>query len=584
MEAQQNDSNGLIPAFDRKFFSGSADFTIIGHDQIGGKAQGLAFIRNTLAKAAPPEELKDLEISVPRLAVLCTDVFDSFLKRNNLFEIALSDEPDNIIVREFLKGDFPAEYVGDLMALISEVKIPLAIRSSSLLEDALHQPFAGVYATKMIPNNHSDPSVRFQKLLEAVKFVYASTFFEEAKSYVRGAGIDVGDEKMAVVIQEVVGERHGNRFYPTISGVGRTFNYYPTGNSKPEDGVVNLALGLGRMIVDGGLTWTYSPAAPRAVPPFGSVRDQLRMTQVEFFAVNMGETVFDPVKETEFEITCKLSDAEYDGSIKFIASTYNARSDRIYPGIGADGPRVINFAPVLVDRLVPLNDAIKRVLEISREAVGAEVEIEFAVTLDKKNGVPARFGFLQVRPMAASNETVDIDESVFDRDDIIVCSEAVLGNGEIENIADVVFVDPDSFDAKDSRLIAMEIEALNRKLTGDKVNYLLIGFGRWGSSDPWLGIPVNWGQISGARAIVEATLPNMNADLSQGSHFFHNLTAFGVPYFSVSFDRTGSKINWDWFKRQKTVEKNRFSSHVRLNKSLTIRVDGRSGKGVIFYE
>ncbi|MBC8277093.1 MAG: hypothetical protein H8E46_02605 [FCB group bacterium] len=584
MEAQQNDSNGLIPAFDRKFFSGSADFTIIGHDQIGGKAQGLAFIRNTLAKAAPPEELKDLEISVPRLAVLCTDVFDSFLKRNNLFEIALSDEPDNIIVREFLKGDFPAEYVGDLMALISEVKIPLAIRSSSLLEDALHQPFAGVYATKMIPNNHSDPSVRFQKLLEAVKFVYASTFFEEAKSYVRGAGIDVGDEKMAVVIQEVVGERHGNRFYPTISGVGRTFNYYPTGNSKPEDGVINLALGLGRMVVDGGLTWTYSPAAPRAVPPFGSVRDQLRMTQVEFFAVNMGETVFDPVKETEFEITCKLSDAEYDGSIKFIASTYNARSDRIYPGIGADGPRVINFAPVLVDRLVPLNDAIKRVLEISREAVGAEVEIEFAVTLDKKNGVPARFGFLQVRPMAASNETVDIDESVFDRDDIIVCSEAVLGNGEIENIADVVFVDPDSFDAKDSRLIAMEIEALNRKLTGDKVNYLLIGFGRWGSSDPWLGIPVNWGQISGARAIVEATLPNMNADLSQGSHFFHNLTAFGVPYFSVSFDRTGSKINWDWFKRQKTVEKNRFSSHVRLNKSLTIRVDGRSGKGVIFYE
>ena len=584
MEPQQHDANGLIPAYDRKLFSGSADFTIIGHGQIGGKAQGLAFIRKILTTSPMPEELKDFKIGVPRLAVLCTDVFDSFMKRNNLFEIAFSAAPDSTIAREFLKGDFPAEYAGDLMALISEVKIPLAIRSSSLLEDALHQPFAGVYATKMIPNNHSDPSARFQKLLEAVKFVYASTFFEEAKSYVRGAGIDVGEEKMAVVIQEVVGARYGDRFYPSISGVGRSFNYYPTGNNKPEDGVINLALGLGRTIVDGGLTWTYSPAAPRGVPPFGSVTDQLRMTQTEFFAVNMGEAVFDPVKETEHEITCELSEAEYDGNLKFIASTYNPRSDRIYPGIGADGPRVINFAPVLVDRLLPLNDAIKRVLEISRQAVGAEVEIEFAVSLDKKNGIPARFGFLQVRPMAASNATVDLDESVFERSDTIVFSESVLGNGVIENISDIVFVDPDSFNAKDSRLIAMEIEALNRKLTGDKLAYLLIGFGRWGSSDPWLGIPVNWGQISGARAIVEATLPNMNADLSQGSHFFHNLTAFGVPYFSVLFDRTSSRINWEWLHQQKTVEKTRFLAQLHLNTPLTIKVDGRSGKGAIFYE
>ena len=583
MEHQQN-SEGTIPRFDRKFFSGSDDFTIIGYGQIGGKAQGLAFIRETLRSGFSSVGIEGIEVGIPKLAVLCTDVFDAFMKRNNLYETALSDEPDKIIAREFLRADFPAEYVGDLMALINEVKIPLAVRSSSMLEDALHQPFAGVYATKMIPNNQSDPAARFQKLIEAVKFVYASAYFEEAKSYVRGAGIDVRDEKMAVVIQEVVGARCGDRFYPVISGVGRTFNYYPSGSSKPEDGVVNLALGLGRTIVDGGMTWPYSPVSPRSVPPFGSVRDQLRMTQVEFLAVNMGESVYDPVKETEFEISCRLSDAEYDGNLKFTASTYNPRSDRIYPGVGSDGPRVINFAPILVDRLIPLNDAIKRVLDLSREALGAEVEIEFAITLDRKNGIPLRFGFLQIRPMAASNETVEIADSIFEGENTVISSDTVLGNGIIDDISDIIFVDPDNFNAKDTRLIVQDLETFNRNLTVENVNYLLIGFGRWGSSDPWLGIPVNWGQISGARVIVEATLPNMNVDLSQGSHFFHNLTAFGVPYFSILFGQTRSKINWDWLKEQRVLKMTRFISHVRLNNPIKVRVDGRSGKGAIYYE
>jgi len=582
MDNLKNIENG-IPSFNRKFFSGSEDFMLIGEGRIGGKARGLAFIRNTLSNDFAPEEFPGFDVGIPKLAVLCTDVFDAFMKNNNLYDIALSEKPDKIIVHEFLKGDFPAEYVGDLMALMTEVNQPLAVRSSSLLEDALNQPFAGVYATKMIPNNQFDPAIRFQKLVQAIKFVYASTFFEEAKSYVRGANIDVSREKMAVIIQEVVGKRFGNRFYPTISGVGKSFNFYPSGRSNPEDGVINLALGLGRAIVDGGLIWSYSPVYPKAVPPFGSVRDMMRLTQTGFYAVNMGETIFDPEKETEFEVTCSLSDAEYDGNLKYIASTYNARSDRVYPGIGSDGPRIINFAPILVDRLLPINDLIARIMNISREAVETEVEIEFAMSLDSKTGTPVRFGFLQVRSMAGLHEEVEIPESQYRDENVIVSSQKVLGNGIIDDIRDIIYVNPDNFNAGKTPSIARELEMLNRKLNNAGLHYILIGFGRWGSSDPWLGTPVNWGQISGARVIVEAALSSMNVDMSQGSHFFHNLTGFGVPYFSIEYESRNSIINWEWLKQQESSEDTANLHHLRLETPLIVKVDGRIGKGVIYH-
>ena len=583
-KANRPNDKGDIPEFDRKFFTATHDFMIIGRGGIGGKARGLAFIKKILTERLSADDFPGISVSIPRLAVLCSDVFDTFMERNNLFDIALSDDSDQMIARAFLKGDFPSEYVGDLMALVNEVKSPLAIRSSSMLEDAMNQPFAGVYATKMIPNNQSEPSIRFQKLIEAIKFVYASTYFNEAKSYIRGANIDVRNEKMAVIIQEVVGARVDTRFYPTISGVGKSLNFYPLGKSKPEDGVINLALGLGRMIVDGGTSWAYSPNFPKAIPPFGNIRDLLRLTQLKFFAVNMGGAAYDPVKETEFEIECELENAESDNNLKFIASTYNAQSDRLYPGIGPDGPRVVNFAPILSDRLVPLNDVIKKILETSRDAVGSEVEIEFAVTLDKKGGTPARFGFLQVRSMRVSTESVSIDESDLDNKTVIASSSFSLGNGSVKDINNIVFVDPEKFNAQHTRAIALELEVMNRKLINEGVNYLLIGFGRWGSSDPWLGIPVNWGQISGSRAIVEATLPEMNVDLSQGSHFFHNLTGLGVPYFSVRFDRSDSIINWEWLAANNKTEITNFLCRIELEQPLHIKTDGRIGKGVIYID
>ncbi len=572
-----------IARFDRKFFESSADFMSIGEGELGGKARGLAFIDGFLKTRFPHSEFPGITVNIPRLAALTTDIFDAFMTRNRLRDIAFSEESDETIARAFIAADFPAEYTGDLMALISRVNRPLAVRSSSLLEDAMRRPFAGVYATKMTPNNQFNPEARFNKLIEAVKFVYASTYFREAKSYIRAAGANLENERMGVIIQEVVGTRNNSHFYPSISGVGKSFNYYTFGKAQPEEGVVNLALGLGRTIVDGGLIWSYCPAYPKAVPPCASPQELLKTTQLDFWAVEMGEAPFDPLKETEYEIKGSISEAENEGALDHIASTYIAASDKVYPGIGSDGPRILNFAPILVYRQLPLNDVVKLLLEISREAAGAEVEIEFAVTLGPDKGYPVRVGFLQVRPMVSPDRTVEVSEGLLSAEEAAISSDRVMGNGIWENIRDVIYIDPDKFEAKHTRSIAQELEALNNIMVQDNQPYVLIGFGRWGSSDPWLGIPVNWGQISGARVIVEATLEGMSVDLSQGSHFFHNLTSFGVPYFSVRHDIGASKIKWDWLRIQKTVSEMEFIRRVRTDEPLKVMVDGRKGKGVILY-
>lgn len=578
-------SSSPIPSFDRKFFTAPSNFTMMGTGSIGGKAQGLAFINKFLDEKFSKEKFSGFEVSIPRLTVIGTDVFAKFMERNDLYEAALSGQSDDRIAYVFQKAEFPTEYLGDLLALISEVHTPLAIRSSSLLEDALEHPFAGVYATKMIPNFRLEAATRFHRLLEAIKFVYASTFFREARAYIEKVGEDIHSERMGVIVQEVVGSRYSNRFYPTLAGVGRSYNYYPIGKARPENGVVNLALGLGKTIVDGGVSWAYSPAFPKLNPPFANSGELMKNTQTKFWAVNMGQTaVYDPTKEDEYMISETLESAEADDTLNFTASTYNAASDRIYPGIGSEGPRIINFAPILINRTPPLNDVINELLKISREAAGAEVEIEFAVDLNPKNGIPARLGFLQVRPMAASSEVVDIDRSSLSAEKVLIDTPTALGNGKIESIYDIVYVKPDSFNAKFTRLIANEVDAFNRRLVNEKKNYLLIGFGRWGSSDPWLGIPVYWSQISGAKVIVESTLPEMNVELSQGSHFFHNLTSFGVPYFTVKHTSNVSKIDWDWLTSQKIVSETELIRHIHLTKPITVLVNGRQGEGVILHD
>ncbi len=572
-----------IPQFNRRFFDSDERLTCIGAGSLGGKAQGLAFIRQTLISEFNPDAFTGIEVNIPTMTVICADVFDTFMARNDLYEIAYSNLPDDRIAYAFQNAHLPTEIVGDLRALITQVRTPLAIRSSSMLEDAMYEPFAGIYATKMIPNNQHSPDTRFQKLVEAIKFVYASTYFKSAKDYIRATSYRTEDEKMAVIIQEVVGQRHNGRFYPEMSGVARSHNYYPMGRAKPEEGVVNLALGLGKTIVDGGRSWTYSPAWPKVNPPFGSVGELLKQSQTEFWSVNMGKApAYDPIKETEYLVNADLADAEMDGTLRLTASTYNAQSDRITMGVGVQGPRVLTFAMLLVLNEIPLNALIKSLLSLCEQALGAPVEIEFAMTFagGRNSSVPHKFGFLQVRPMVVSNEPVEISDEDMVGDPILLASDNALGNGIIDNIQDIVYVKPEMFEAQYTQRIAYEIEALNKKLVADKRPYLLIGFGRWGSSDPWLGIPVNWGQVSGAKVIVEATLANMNVELSQGSHFFHNLTSFGVCYFSVLHTRQ-HQIDWNWLENQEDFSETQFVRHVKLPASLQIKVDGRSGRGRI---
>ena len=504
------------------------------------------------------------------------------MAQNDLYEVALSDSPDERIAHAFVQAELPAVFVGDLRALISRIHTPLAVRSSSLLEDALKHPFAGVYATKMIPNNQAAIGDRFKKLAEAVKFVWASTFFRDAKSYMRLIDRPFEEERMAVIVQEVVGERFDERFYPIVSGVIRTHNHYPIRPAKCEDGVVNLALGLGKTIVDGGVTWTYSPRFPNRPPPFGSTRDLVKNTQTRFWAVSMEPAPYDPVNEAEHLVQAGLDAAEWDDVLRFTASTYDAASDRLTLGTGAAGPRVLTFGRILELGDVPLNDVVRQLARHCKEKLQADVEIEFALTLDRRAGLPARFGFLQVRPMMVAHDLIEVEEADLQSERVLVASDVVLGNGRDSSMVDVVYVKPATFEAKHTPAIAAEVEALNRRLAAEGRRYVLIGFGRWGSSDPWLGIPATWPQISGARAIVEATLPEMNVDPSQGSHFFHNMISFQVHYFTVRHDGD-YRVDWGWLDEQPAAAETQFLRHVRLGAPLDIRVDGRHGRGVILH-
>jgi len=575
-----------IPPFGRKFFDSGAACARIGEGAVGGKARGLLAICERIAAGFGTGAFPGLSIDVPRFLVLTTDVFDAFVHHNRLDLDRLAGEPDDRIVHAFQQGDLPTRVLGDVKALVDGVHTPLAVRSSSLLEDSLERPFAGVYGTKMTPNNQPDAESRFHRLIEAIKFVYASTYFKGARSYLAtlpGEGkTGCGEpEKMAVVIQEIVGGRHGDRFYPDVSGVGRSYNFYPFGSSRPEEGVVDLALGLGKTIVDGGTVWSYSPAHPQAPPPFGSVADRLHNTQLTFWAVNMGQPPdFDPTLETEYLVRCGLAEAEYDGTLARAASTYVADSDRLVPGIGRAGPRVIDFAPLL-SRDEPFSEAVASLLRVGEEVLDADVEIEFALAFaGHREPRVGRLGVVQVRPMLVSDDEVVLQDTDMSAPGVLVATDHAMGNGIIDTIRDIVYVKPDSFETTLTARVAAELEEMNDRLRRAGRPYLLIGFGRWGSSDPSLGIPVSWGQISGAHVIVEATLPHMNVDPSQGSHFFHNLTSFRVAYLMVRHGRKPG-IAWAWLSGQPATAETELVRHLELARPLLVKVDGRTGRAIV---
>jgi hypothetical protein len=567
-----------IPAFDRRFFRSPELCTRLGDGELGGKARGLLAVRESLAGILRERE-GQLAISIPRMIVVATSVFDAFVERNGLGALARSGAPDGVIADAFQRAAFPAEWVGDLRALVEEVRAPLAVRSSSLLEDAMHRPFAGVYVTKMIPNDQPEVDLRFRRLTEAIKLVYASTYFGTARRYLEGTAAPASEERMAVLIQEVVGRRHGDRFYPDLSGVGKSYNFYPSGKARPDEGVIHLALGLGKTIVDGGACWAYSPRHPAAPPPYATAGELLDISQRRFWAVRMGPPpAFDPTAEDEHLVEGTLADAEYDGTLALVASTYDAASDRLSPGLGRAGPRLVDFAPLLRHRALPLNEALAALLERCREAVGGAVEIEFA--LSAGDG-PARLGFLQARPMVVSEEVVEIGDAAWAAPDTVVASTRALGNGVVGTLRDVVYVRPECFEARHTPRIAEELREIGQTLRAAGRPYLLIGFGRWGSSDPWLGIPVEWGDIAGARVIVESTLPGMDVEASQGAHFFHNLASFQVAYLTVRHDAVPG-IDWSWLASLPATAETSFVRHVALARPLRVKVDGRVGRGAVW--
>ncbi len=568
-----------VPPFDRDFFRSGLPFGQIGGGEIGGKGSGLLFVHHVLSHAQTRTADTAFEVRVPQTVALGTDLFDAFIERNDLGGIAQTDLEDAEIALAFQRASLPTEVVGDLKSLIDGVRKPLAIRSSSLLEDALARPYAGIYATKMTPNDQPDPAKRFRKLVEAIKLVYASTYFRAARAYARRTGRSVSEEKMAVLVQEVVGSRRWERFYPTLSAVGRSFHYYAPDGVQPEDGVFSLALGLGKTIVDGGACWTYSPAHPRKPAPFGSNRDLLRQSQNRFWAVRMGQPpVFDPTTETEHLVEADLADAEFDGSLERLASTWDSGSDRMTPGIARSGPRVLDFAPLLRSSSQSFNEALREVLRLCHKAFEVDVEIELVVDWSPERERPL-LGLLQVRPMVVTGEEVEIEETSLDDDSLLLTCRSAIGNGYLDEIEDIVYLRPETFDPGSTVQIAAQVAERNAALCADQRPYLLVGFGRWGTTDPWGGIPVRWEQIDGARAIVEVSLPNFWAEGSQGSHFFHNVTSLGVLYLSVNVSEE-ARVDWRWLAAQEVVHEDEYVRHVRT--PIRIGVDGHRRRGAVW--
>ncbi len=566
-----------LARYTRASFGAGERFTRIGEGPVGGKAAGLLRLLEGLDAAFPSGRFGPFEVAVPSFTVVAADWFDCFLAENGL-PGAVDSLRDDEVAMAFQRASLPVGLVGDLRALTEDVRAPLALRSSSLLEDALEHPFAGVYGTKMTPNNQLDADTRFTRIVEAIKFVWASTFFAAARAY-RARVVAGESERMAVVVQEVVGRRHHARHYPDVSGVARSLAFYRFGGTAPEEGIAQLALGLGRTIVQGEPAWTFCPARPTATPPYRSAGELLRETQTRFWAVRMGEPPeYDPTRETEYLVHEPLADAEKDGTLSLTASTLDPRSERLVPGLGRAGPRVLTFAPLLVLEELPLAALVRTLLALTADAMGGPVELEFAVTLPEAEDAVPRFCLLQARRMAVSSESVDLTAGR--RGWVaLVSSDTMLGNGVVEGIADVVYLVPESFDAGKTPVMATEIAGLNRRLLDEGRPYLLIGFGRWGSADPWLGVPVNWGDVSGAGVLVETSPRGRPIEMSQGSHFFHNLAAFSVPYACVPDG--GETIDWEWLRARPAAFETEFLRHVRLETPLRVEVDGRRGKGAV---
>ena len=566
-------------------------FLRIGGGSLGGKARGLAFVRHLLHKYQTARRFSNVHIAVPPSVVLATDMFDRFLNENNLLDFAIGSSDDAEILRRFLEASLPASLRDDLLAFLAEVHYPLAVRSSSLLEDSQYQPFTGVYETFMLANQHRDLLVRLEQLMEAIKRVYASTFSQHAKGYVRATPYRLEEEKMAVIVQQVVGTIHsshdGQRFYPDFSGVVRSHNFYPVPPMSYGDGIAAVALGLGRAVVDGGKCLTFCPRYPRNIMQFSSVEDILANSQREFWALELDhmerldESASDPLLEFK-EARFGLDVAEKDGTLDNLGSTYSVDNHVIYDGLNRPGTRIVSFAPILKHGVFPLASILERLTRIGDEAFGRPVEVEFAVKLPQGPRETAEFGFLQIRPLVLSREGEELRMEDVSPERLVCHSAKVLGNGRVPDLRDVVVVDFHRFERARSQEVAEGVAHFNATLSERGTPYLLIGVGRWGSNDPWLGIPVEWDEISGARVIVEAGFRDFRVTPSQGSHFFQNLTAFQVGYFTVNPDAGEGFVDWEWLGAVPAVEEQGCVRHLHFDAPLVVVMNGKTSQGMVF--
>jgi len=578
---RQEAQKGIVTDFSRRNFDATSGFIRIGTGSLGGKARGLAFMNHVVDRYDVRRLFPGVELLIPPTAVLATDVFDEFLDQGDLRDRAIHARSDDEVVRAFLDAKLPPSIYDDLRIFLEQVRYPLAVRSSSLLEDAQHQPFAGVYRTYMLANNHPDLSLRLDQLCDAVKLVYASTFYEGARAYLAATDNLVEEEKMGVIIQKVVGRRHEDVVYPDFAGVAHSTNHYPGARLQPEDGVAQVVLGLGRTVVDGGESLRFSPRRPESLMQFATLEETLRTSQKRFQAVSIADPARYPTPdEADSVIWLDLADAERHGTLAAVGSTYSPENDRIYDGIDRPGPRLVTFAHVLKHRVFPLAEVLDFLLDLGRRCLSSAVEMEFAVSLNPGDR-PDEFGLLQIRPLMAELESPDVAPEMLRRDDVLLATEVALGNGRYDDIRDVVYVPRDRFDRGRTPEIAREVAELNRRLNQEGRPYLLLGPGRWGSSDRWLGIPVEWAWISGASVIVETDLDDFKVTPSQGSHFFQNLTSFRVGYLTVNQSSGGGVVDWDWFDGQPAVAETEFLRHVRLDAPLEVLIDGRSSRAVL---
>ena len=576
-------NQGVVAVFQRDRFDRYSNFARIGDGSLGGKGRGLAFIDNMVKRHAEFEEFENASVVIPKTVVLCTDIFDEFMDMNQLYQVALSDADDETILRAFLRAKLPDRLVEDFFAFFDVVKSPIAIRSSSLLEDSHYQPFAGIYSTYMIPYL-TDKYEMLRMLSDAIKGVYASVYYKDSKAYMQATSNVIDQEKMAVILQEVVGTQYGDRFYPSISGVARSINYYPINDELAEEGTVSLALGLGKYIVDGGLTLRVCPYHPDKVLQTSEMEMALRETQTRFYALdlkNMGQNF--SLDDGFNLLKLPVKEAENDGSLNYIASTYDPYDMVIRDGIYPGGRKVITFANILQHDVFPLARILQLVQKYGQGEMRRPVEIEFAVNLNaaEKKGV---FYLLQIRPMVDMKADLNEDLDAIPEDQLLLKSVNSLGQGIMDDIQDVIYVKTEGYSASNNQLIAYDIEKLNKRFLDEGKHYILIGPGRWGSSDTWLGIPIKWPNISAARVIVEAGLTNYRVDPSQGTHFFQNLTSFGVGYFTINAYMNDGLYNQELLNSMPAVEETKYLRWVHFDKPLAVKMNGKKKIGVVSFD